>query len=144
MAGIVSIAQFLENVSKLKKREEKVQALKSADSFAFRTILQAAFDPRIKFILPEGEPPYKPNELVDQESVLVREVRKLAYFVEGGLPVGKQLKREAMFVELLENVCPTDAKLLCSIKDKKLPFKGITIDMVKEAYPDLLPPDAKE
>jgi hypothetical protein len=43
-----------------------------------------------------------------------------------------------MFIELLENVAPADAKLLCSIKEKKLPYKGITADIVKEAFPDLI------
>jgi hypothetical protein len=43
-----------------------------------------------------------------------------------------------MFVELLERVAPEDAKLLCAIKDKKLPFNGITINHVKEGLPGLI------
>jgi hypothetical protein len=133
------MAEFLEKVSKLKKKDEKVEALKYNNSYALRTILQAALDPRLKFLLPEGEPPYKPNDLPDQESVLLRECRKLVYMIEGPYPNLKQVKREQMFIELLENVAPADAKMLCAIKDKKLPFKGITEDMVREAFPGLLP-----
>ena len=44
-----------------------------------------------------------------------------------------------MFVELLERVDPLDAKLLVAIKDKKMPFPGITIQHVKEALPGLIP-----
>jgi hypothetical protein len=135
----VGVAEFLEKVSKLKKKEEKVAALKANDSFVLRTIMQGAFDPRVKWALPEGEPPYKPSELVDQENVLIHDARKLVHFVEGGNPGLKQLKREAMFVEMLETVTPADAKLLCAIKEKKLPWKGITPDIVKEAFPGLLP-----
>lgn len=135
----VGMAEFLEKVSKLKKKDEKVEALKYNNSYALRTILQAAFDPRLKFLLPEGEPPYRPNDLPDQESVLLRECRKLVYMIEGPYPNLKQVKREQMFIELLENVAPADAKMLCAIKDKKLPFKGITEDMVREAFPGLLP-----
>jgi hypothetical protein len=135
----VGVAEFLEKVSKLKKKEEKVAALKANDSFVLRTIMQGAFDPRVKWALPEGEPPYKPSELVDQENVLIHDARKLVHFVEGGNPGLKQLKREAMFVEMLETVTPADAKLLCAIKEKKLPWKGITTDIVKEAFPGLLP-----
>jgi len=135
----VGVAEFLEKVAKLKKREEKVAALKYNDSFVIRTILQGAFDPRIKWLLPEGEAPYKPNDLVDQENVLIKDARKLIHFVEGGNPGLKQLKRESMFVEMLETVTPADAKLLCAIKDKKLPWKGITADIVAEAFPGLLP-----
>jgi hypothetical protein len=139
MAMRVGVAEFLEKVSKLKKKEEKVAALKANDSFVIRTILQGAFDERIKWLLPEGEPPYKVNDLVDQENVLIRDARKLAYFVEGGHPGLKQLKREALFIEMLETISPADAKMLCSVKEKKLPWKGITADIVKEAFPGMLP-----
>ena len=143
MATRVGIAEFFDKVSKLKKRDEKIQALQYNDSFEIRTILQGAFDPRVKWQLPEGEPPYNPNKLVDQENVLIKECRKLIYFIEGGAPNLKQLRRETMFVELLESVTPADAKLLCSIKDKKFPYKGITVDIVREAFPNLLPEESK-
>ena len=139
MGMVVGVAEFLEKVSKLKKKEEKVAALKHNDSFVLRTILQGALDPRIKWALPEGDPPYKPNDLVDQENVLIHDARKLVHFVEGGNPGLNQIKREAMFIEMLETVTPADAKLLCSIKSKKLPYKGITSEIVKEAFPGLLP-----
>lgn len=135
----IGVAEFLETVSKLKKRDEKVNALKHNDSFIIRTILQGVFDTRVKWLLPEGTPPFKPNTLPDQENVLIKEGRKLIYFVEGGNNTLKQNKREMMFIELLEVVAPKDALLLCSIKDKKLPFKGITADIVNDAFPGLLP-----
>jgi Family of unknown function (DUF6433) len=135
----VGVAEFLEKVSKLKKKEDKVEALRINDSFVLRTILQGAFDSRIKWLLPEGEPPYKPNDLVDQENVLIKDARKLAYFVEGPYPGLKQVKREQMFIEMLETVAPADAKLLCAIKEKKLPWKGITADIVREAFPGFIP-----
>jgi hypothetical protein len=136
---VIGMAEFLDRVNKLKKKEEKVEALKYNDSFQLRSILQGAFDPRVKWLLPSGDPPYRVNDIPDQESVLLRECRKLTYFVEGPYPGLNQMKREQMFIELLENVAPADAKLLCSIKEKKLPFKGITIEIVKEAFPGLLP-----
>jgi Family of unknown function (DUF6433) len=135
----VGMAEFLEKVSKLKKKEEKIEALRHNDSYQLRSVLQGAFDPRVKFLLPPGDPPYKVNDLNDQEGVLLREIRKLAYFVEGPYPGLKQVKREQMFIELLENVAPADAKLLLAMKEKKLPFKGLTEEMVKEAFPGLLP-----
>lgn len=141
MAMVIGLAEFLEKVSKLKKREEKVQALKFNDSFQLRTILQGAYDARVKWLLPQGVPPYRVNDLPDQEPVLLRECRKLTYFVDGPYPTLKQAKREMMFVELLENVAPADAVLLCNIKDKKLPYKGIDESIVREAFPDLLQPE---
>ena len=134
----VSVSEFLEKVGKLKRTQEKVDALKANDSYVLRVILQGAFDPTVKWMLPEGEPPYKPNDLTDQEHVLINEARKILYFVEGFYDNLTTNKREQMFIELLERVDPKDAKLLCSIKDKKLPFNGITINHVKDAFPGMI------
>lgn len=90
----VGVAEFLEKVSKLKKRYEKVAALKMNDSFVLRTTLQAAFDPRIKFLLPEGEVPYNQNKLPDQEGNYINLARKLIYFVEGPYTNMRSSKRE--------------------------------------------------
>ena len=129
--------EFLHRVSKLKRTQEKIDNIKANDTFALRVILQAAFDPKVKFLLPEGDPPYKPNEIVDQQHVLHREADKIRYFVEGFYPGLNQAKRESMFVEFLERLDPDDAKLILAIKDKKMPFNGITIQHVKEGLPGL-------
>ena len=134
----VGLYEFLFKVSKMKKTQEKIDALKANDSMPLRIILQGAFDPNVIWELPEGEPPYKPNDLVDQEHVLVKECEKLRYYIRGFHDNLNQTKRETMFVELLERVAPDDAKLLCAIKDKKMPFPGITVQHVKEGLPGLI------
>ena len=126
-------------VSKLKKTQEKVDAIRYNDSIQLRIILQGAFDPSVEWLLPPGEPPYTPNDLVDQQHVLIRDIEKLRYFVKGFYDNLPQAKRESMFVELLERVDQEDAKLLVAIKDKKLPFNGITLQHVKEGLPGLIP-----
>lgn len=135
---VVGMAEFLEKVGKYKRTQEKVDALKANDTFALRIILQAAYDPSVKFLLPPGAPPYKPNDLVDQENIFHREASYIRYFVEGFHPELKQNKREMMFVQFLERLAPADAEMLCNAKDKK-PFKGITIGHVKDALPGLIP-----
>jgi hypothetical protein len=42
-----------------------------------------------------------------------------------------------MFIELLQTVCPDDAKLLIAVKDKKLPFEGLSAKTVLKAFPNL-------
>lgn len=133
----IGLCEFLEKVSKLKRTQEKVDALRSNDSYPLRVILQAAFDPKVKWLIPEGNPPYKPNDLVDQEHVLISDARKILYFIAGFHDNLNQMKREQMFIEMLEAVDPKDAELLLAIKEKKLPFKGITIQHVTEALPGL-------
>ena len=134
----LGLSEIFEQVNKVKKSDRAAE-LKKHNTFAVRTILQGAFDSRIEWLLPEGTPPYKPSQLVDQENVLLHDARRLVYFIKGGSPTLKQPKREAMFIELLEAVAPKDAELLIAIKDKKFPFKGITKDIIKEAFPNLIP-----
>jgi hypothetical protein len=135
---VVGMAEFLERVGKYKRTQEKVDALKANDTLALRIILQATYDPSVKFLLPEGAPPYKPNDLVDQENVFHREATYLRYFIQGFHPELAQNKREMMFVQFLERLAPADAEMLCNSKDKK-PLKGITIGHVKDALPGLIP-----
>jgi len=91
------------------------------------------------FILPEGAPPYKPCEFLDQEGRLYTEARKLYLFIEGGNPNLNKVKREMLFIQLIESLDQRDAELLIAIKDKMLPYKNITEKIVRAAFPDLLP-----
>lgn len=134
----IGIAEFLEKVGKLKRTQEKVDAIRANDSLVLRIVLQAGYDPNVKWALPEGTPPYKPNDLVDQEHVLIKDCEKLRYFIQGFHDNLPQLKRETMFVEFLERIAPKDAEMLCLFKDKK-PMKGITLQHVTEALPGLIP-----
>jgi len=92
-------------------------------------------------LLPEGNPPYKEvGPDVDAQGRLVQELRKLYLFIEGDTDTQKNLKqvrREQLFIEMLESVDPGDAKVLLGMKDGKLPFKSITKKLVAEAFPNL-------
>lgn len=134
---VVGMAEFLEKVGKQKRTQDKIDMLKANDTFALRVILQAAYDPKVKFLLPPGDPPFKPNVLVDQQNVFHKDARMIQYFVEGFHPDLAQAKREAMFIEFLERLDPKDAQLLLSAKAKK-PIKGITLQHVTEALPGLI------
>lgn len=130
--------EVLESVSKCKTTAEKIQMLQKEGNGAVQSILKHAFDPDIKFLLPKGEAPFKPCSFTDQYGRLYTEARLMYLFIEGGHPSLTATKRESLFIQLLESIDPNDAKLLCSVKDKKLPFKGITPKIVNEAFPGLL------
>jgi hypothetical protein len=134
----ISLSEFLKKVSQLKTKKEKVEALKANDTLPLRIILQGAFDPHVEWLLPPGDPPYKPNTHVDQEHILISRCTKLRYFIRGFYDDLKQTKREEMFVEMLETLDKDDAVLLCAIKEKKLPFTGISLEVVKEALPGVI------
>ena len=65
-------------------------------------------------------------------------VRKLYLFIEGGNPNLTKMKREQLFINLLESIDKDDAELLVSIKDKKMPYKLITRKFVEKVYPGLI------
>lgn len=134
-----SVAEILEEVAAQKKREDKIAKLReNANNMVMLKILQWAFDPRIKWQLPHGEVPYNPTKYLDQEGNLYNEARRLYLFVEGGNPNLNQVRREFLFIQLLESLSPKEAKLLEAVKDKKIPYKGITEKLIEEAFPGLI------
>ena len=134
----LGIAEVLKMVSEQKTKEEKINVFRKNDSSALRTVLKYALDPAVKWALPPGAPPYKPAPYLDQQSMLYSEARRLYLFIEGGNSNLTPLKRETLFIGLLESIDPEDAKVLLSAKDKKLPVKGITAAIVNEAFPGLI------
>lgn len=140
----LGISEILKNTSELKTKQEKIDYLRQNDSVVLRTIIVSALEPGVKWALPEGAVPYKENQLVDQESTLFAECRKMYLFLEGGHPTITQRKRESIFVQMLETLSPDDAKLIIAAKDKKLPYKGITVALINEAFPNLISVDEKK
>lgn len=134
-----SVAEILEEISELKKKEEKIAKLReNIHNTVLLKVLQWTYDQRIKWLLPEGDVPYNPTKYLDQEGNLYGEARRLYLFVEGGNPGLKQVRREFLFIQLLEMLSPKEAKLVSTIKDKKLPFKGLNQKIIEEAFPGLI------
>ena len=134
----LQIYEVIKKAASQSKKADKIKVLKENESFALRTILQGAYDSRIQFILPEGTPPYTPNEPHAVPSTLHKQVKRFAMFVNPKATQIKDYKRESMFIQLLEGIHPEDAKIVLQMKDKK-PFKGISSAVVKEAFPSILP-----
>lgn len=134
----LSISEILSRASKISDVDQRVTWLRANDIQPLRVVLHYALDPRIKWLLPETDPPYKPNQLVDQDLRLYTEVRRFYLFVEGGHQTLKQLKRETLFIEMLESLHPEDAKLILAAKNKKVPYEGITAEVVNAAFPGLI------
>ena len=132
------IAEILDKVSKVKTKKEKVSFLKQYETEALRMVIKSSFDPKIKWLLPEGKVPYENNDAPEgtEHTNLHSEARKLFHFLEGGNADWNQNKRETMFVQLLEGLHETDAEVLVAAKEKGLhrKFKGLSDNVVKEAF----------
>ena len=140
-----NVIETLEMVDEAKTRDEKREILKSRDNYATRALLQLNFHPDVKWHIPKGSPPYTPSQEADStEGSIHFEVKKLNYFVKGGGHDLSMLKRESMYVQLLERVAAKDAKLLISVKDQNLSYKGLSYKLVRDVWPDLLPEEVVE
>ena len=134
----VNVVETLEMVGKAKTREEKKQILLDRENFATKAILQLNYHPDVKWKSPKGAPPYTPSEN-QADASLHFEVKKLDYYVDPSPHDIPMLRRESMFVQLLERLDPKDAKLIIAMKDKKITYKGLSYKLVKDTWPDLLP-----
>ena len=67
-----------------------------------------------------------------------REAKNFYHFVKGGNDGLNAIRRETMFINILEGLHPLEAEIVCLIKDKRLGEKyKITKEIVAEAYPDI-------
>jgi len=140
-----NILETLDLVGKAKTREEKRQVLTDRDNFATRALLQLNYHPDVKWHLPPGKPPYTPGQVADSTpNSLHFEVKKLDYFVDPSPHKLSMLKRESMFVQLLERLDPKEAEFLLAVKDKKLSYKGLSYKLVKDTWPELLPDEPEK
>jgi hypothetical protein len=66
------------------------------------------------------------------------EYKNFYIFVRGGSNTMSQMRKETIFINMLQGLHPLEAELMCLVKDKKLNDKyKISFDVVKEAYPDI-------
>ena len=134
------VHEIIELVDSQRTKAKKNEILREYDDMALKAILIWNFDPTAISVLPDGPVPYKENEVpvgTDHTS-LRREWKNLYHFVKGGNDRLSAIRRETMFVQMLEGLHPEEAKIVCLVKDKDLESKyKITYDMVQQAYPDI-------
>ena len=100
-----------------------------------RTCLRLLYDEGAEFLVPDEAPPYNKNQTPDEGMMLYHEFRKLRIFVRGGgYDNLNQTKRESLFIGLLEDVCESDADMLCKMITRQK-IKGLTKTTVEEAFP---------
>ena len=160
------VFEILDLTSKQKSSAKKVEALKQYEHDCVKIVLIWNFDESVVSLLPEGEVPYGETqdqtvykgslsenlarEAAGGESAtgqdldgrgrtsLRREYQNLYHYVQGGNNTLTTTRREMMFINLLQGLHPREAELLVLTKDKKLSNEyDISLDNVKEAYPDI-------
>jgi|TARA_Y100000015_G_C2353098_1_gene71603 hypothetical protein len=134
------VHEIFELVSKQRSKAKKVEVLKEQRCDAITALLIWNFDDSVISLLPEGEVPYEKNEVpvgTDHTS-LRKEWKNLYHFVKGGNDSLSKTRRESMFIQILEGLHPTEADILCLVKDKALASRfKISREVVEQAYPDI-------
>jgi hypothetical protein len=134
------ISEVLQKVSNAKTKAEKIALLQKHNSQTLRSILIWNFDESVESLIPEGEVPYNPNEAPSgtEHTLLEQESKRFYYFVSNGKTDIPQVKRESMFIQLLEGLHKDEAEVVILIKDHKLGTKyRITKAAVQEAFPEI-------
>ncbi|MAY06967.1 MAG: hypothetical protein CMO72_07460 [Verrucomicrobiales bacterium] len=161
--------EVLDAASKMRSKANKVEVIRRYGDNSLKAVLIWNFDESIVTLLPEGEVPYgsnledetktgtlsgkiddavsKMNELgssslgsQDQGQTTIRkEFTKFYNFLKGGNPGMSSLRRESMFINILQGLHPLEAEILILVKDGRLTDKyNITKDVASEAFPDIV------
>ena len=159
------VFEVLNVVNKQRSTAKKVEALKKFEHASLKALFIWNFDDTVISMLPPGEVPYSSlkdeqntsgtlSTRIDQQSstmrfnntvnanqgftTLRREYTKLYNFIRGGNDQLNGLRRETMFIQILEGLHPLDAEILCLVKDKLLQTKyKLTRQTISDAYPDI-------
>jgi len=160
--------EVLEAASKQRTKARKIEVLQKYAHDSIMALMIWNFDESVISILPEGEVPYgntrednsmtgtlsdKINDAVgkmgemgssslgsqDQGKASIRkEYAKFYNFLKGGNDSLSNLRRETMFINILEGLHPLEAEILILVKDKKLTDKyKITKEIASAAYPQI-------
>ena len=160
--------EVLNLVSKQRSNVKKVEVLKKYEDPSLKALFIWNFDESLISMLPEGDVPYasvgeqnsfggtvsgKIKDAVNKmgemgsnslgmndqgRSTIRKEYTRFYNFIRGGNDGLSSLRRETMFINVLEGLHPLEAEILILVKDKKLETKyKITKQIVSDAYPDI-------
>jgi hypothetical protein len=137
MAEALTTARKTKNVT---QKIEALQALSEETKAQLHSVFQLTYNSHISWLLPPGTPPYRPLDPdLDQEGRLIAELKNFSYFIANdGKPVqpdAKQMRREQLFVRILESIEPEDAELVIQMKEREI--RGVSKNVVQKAFPEL-------
>jgi len=160
--------EVLDAASKQRTKARKIEVLQKYAHDSIMALMIWNFDETAISVLPPGDVPYgntrednsmtgtlsdKINDAVDKmgemgsnslgsqdqgKASIRKEYTKFYNFLKGGNDKLSSLRRETMFINILEGLHPLEAEILVLVKDKRLTDKyKITKDVVSAAYPQI-------
>ncbi len=141
------VHELLEAVDSERVKAKKLELLRTHGDDSFKMVMIWNFDESVISVLPEGDVPYQPVEGdvqaskeqgVPQRTTIRNAARQFYRFVKGGDDQLNKIKRESIFINILQTLPQPEAEILVLVKDKALNTKyKITKELVSEAYPEI-------
>lgn len=141
------VHEILEAVDSERVKAKKLEILRTHGDDSFKMVMIWNFDESVISLLPDGNVPYQPVEGdvqvskeqgVPQRTTIRNAARQFYRFVKGGDDQLNKIKRESIFINILQTLPQPEAEILILVKDKALSTKyGITQELVAEAYPEI-------
>ena len=135
----LSISEIIDATSNLKTDEDKVAFLQKNKSQAMLTLLRVQYDKSVELHIDESNiPDYKPSVYPDSYGLLYKEYRMMYYLIKG--MKGETLSQERrikLAYQVLETIDKNDAEYFKNVL-LKVPSKGITLNIIKQAFPGLI------
>jgi len=79
------------------------------------------------------------SNLTEGHTTIRKEFKRFYNFIKGGNDSLPALRKETMFIQMLEGLHPLEAEIICLVKDKNLQSKyKITKEIVSKTYPDIV------
>lgn len=141
--AIKNVYEVLDDFRNATTKQDRLDTLRRNESFALKSILQGAFDPRVKFTVnkvPEYNKVDVPPGL--SYSHMTEALSKVYLWTEGSpkRPEGLTEKRATeLLLQLLESLEPKEAEIFASMLRKDLKVPHLTVKLINEAFPGLLP-----
>ena len=146
MQNVRSVPLVFKELSEKKTHLEKVKYLKENRNDMIDFLLLLTFSVNHKINLPEGDPPYESPGEADlyNGTLLYANRRTIEMFVNHNASHLTEIKKEQVWIDMLENLSPLEAQLINEVKDKNLKsYPGIKIKAIQKVYPEWTYPEEK-
>ena len=136
------IHEIFEETCKLKNRDDRIEFLKENAFKQVKSVLQLCYNDKIELDLPYGRPPFEVCPGGREPSSLANAFSSIGVCVKNN-GVGR-IKKEKVFVGILEQLCEKDAYILCAAKDGTITtlqnkaYSKITKSLVEACFPEIL------
>lgn len=156
--------EILQTVCKMRTNASKIEALRRYRNDALVSLLIWNFDDTVISVLPHGDVPYSKIEEMkvgndtlsdtinkqlntnskfdvftsNAKTTLRVEYPNFFNFIKGGNDSLSSIRRETMFINILEGLHPLEAEILILVKDKRLTDKyNLPFNLIQAGYPDI-------